>query len=85
MSDSQSNISVEASGMEARYQQAESLLQELSTNNLVLNDTLFPHWIENTDFFWYERATKLDKEPSVKIGKEFRLDRCKSSKQYNRL
>ena len=79
MNDSQSNISVEASDMEARYQQAQALLQGFCTKNLVQNDTLFPHWIESTDCFWYERATRLDKEPTVKIGKEFRLVDAKAA------
>ena len=79
MNDSQSNISVEASDMEARYQQAQALLQGFCTKNLVQNDTLFPHWIESTDCFWYERATRLGEEPTVKIGKEFRLVDAKAA------
>ena len=61
------------------YQRAQAVLQGLGTKSLVQNDTLFPHWIENTDYFWYERAIKIDKESTVKIGKEFRLVDAKAA------
>lgn len=51
--------------MEQRYQRAQALLQGLGSSKLVQNDSLFPHWIEDTDCFWYERTTTA--------GKEFRL------------
>ena len=59
--------------IEARYQQAQALIQGFTTQELVQNDTIFPTWIEGTDCFWYERAYKVGEEPSVKIGKEYRL------------
>ena len=51
--------------MEARYQRASKLLKGMYTSDLVQNDILFPHWIEQTDCFWYERA--------LKKGKQYRL------------
>ena len=48
-----------------RYEQAQSLMQGMLTNKIALNDAVFPHWIEDTDCFWYLRDTKE--------GKEFRL------------
>ena len=57
--------------MEQRYQRAQTLLQGLATDSLVQNDRLFPHWIENTDCFWYERATRLNINSQVKIGKQY--------------
>ena len=53
-----------------RYQQAEVLLQGVLSKDFVLNDAVFPHWINGSDFFWYLRRTKL--------GKEFRLVNAKS-------
>lgn len=59
--------------MTSRYQQAQTLLQGVGTKNIIQNDTLFPHWIEGSDCFWYERAIKRGVEPLIKIGKEYRL------------
>ena len=63
----------------SRYRQAQTLHQALGTKSLVQNDTLFPHWIGNTDCFWYERTTKQGREPTTKIGKEFRLVDAKAA------
>ncbi len=49
----------------ARYQRAEVLKQGFSNRRLVLNATLFPHWIGDTHQFWYKRETKT--------GKDYRL------------
>lgn len=49
----------------ARYEQAQSIMQGPHTNHTSLNDAVFPHWIENSQCFWYLRETKS--------GKEFRL------------
>lgn len=49
----------------SRYQRAQAILKGCATRSMVRNDTLFPHWIENSECFWYERATKQ--------GREFRL------------
>lgn len=73
--------------IEARYQRAQSILQGLGTNQLVQNDTLFPHWIDGTDCFWYERTLKHgnelpnqdDGESSIKLDKQYRLVNAKAS------
>lgn len=49
----------------ARYEQAQTILQGWQTNLLVKNDAVFPHWIDNSQCFWYTRQTEN--------GKEFRL------------
>ncbi|MDC0003305.1 S9 family peptidase [Porticoccaceae bacterium] len=54
-----------AQTMEARYQRANTLLQGVFTSKLVQNDILFPHWIAQSDCFWYVRA--------LKNGKHYRL------------
>lgn len=56
--------------MEARYQRAATIMQGVGTKNFVLNDTVFPQWIENTKSFWYERNERLE---SGIIGKQYRL------------
>ena len=48
-----------------RYKNAGDILQGTMTNTLVMNDGVFPHWINNSQSFWYIRTTKN--------GKEFRL------------
>ena len=55
-----------ANNLEAAYRRA-TLLQHASTdiNKIILNATLIPHWIGDTDLFWYRRQTKA--------GVEFRL------------
>ena len=55
----------------ARYKQAESIVQGLLSKQLVLNDAVFPHWIGDSDCFWYQRETNQ--------GKEFRLVDAKAA------
>ena len=54
-----------------RYKQAESIMQGLLTNRLIMNDAVFPHWIESHHCFWYIRE--------IREGKEFRLVNAKTS------
>ena len=49
----------------SHYQQAQAIAQGVLTKRLILNDAVFPHWIEGSDFFWYLRETRA--------GKEYRL------------
>ena len=49
----------------SRYQQAQALAQGVLTNQLVLNDAVFPHWIVGHDTFWYIRSTRQ--------GRQYRL------------
>ena len=51
--------------MLSRYEQAQHLLQGSVSNRVVLNDAVFPHWINNSNSFWYIRETHQ--------GKAFRL------------
>ena len=48
-----------------RYKLAQEIMQGSLTNSLVKNDTVFPHWVDSGDNFWYVRTTHG--------GKEFRL------------
>ena len=56
----------------SRYQQAQTLVQGVLSKQLVLNDAVFPHWISNSDYLWYERETRE--------GKEYRLVDAKTEK-----
>ena len=51
--------------MLSKYQRAKTLIQGIFTKNIAFNDRVYPIWIGNSDFFWYERH-------SCK-GKEYRL------------
>lgn len=60
--------------MAERYRRAQTLIQGYGTKSLVQNDSIFPHWIidtnnTSTNCFWYERGTRFGNQ----TGKEFRL------------
>ncbi|MDB9953559.1 S9 family peptidase [Porticoccaceae bacterium] len=72
--------------IQARYEQAQKIMQGMLTKELVMNAAVFPHWLVNTDktseeYFWYQRDTrygeassaKAGKASVTKTGKEFRL------------
>lgn len=60
-----------------RYQQAQAINQSLLSGRLVLNDAVFPHWIDDSTCFWYQRETRDEGKRKVGNrhgeGKEFRL------------
>ena len=49
----------------SRYEQAQHFLQGCFSSRVVLNDAVFPHWITNSNIFWYIQGTQQ--------GKAFRL------------
>ncbi len=49
----------------SRYEQAQTLLQGVLNTHLVKNETVYPHWIENSHCFWYLKDTEN--------GKQFRM------------
>ena len=59
-----------------RYQQAQAINQSLLSGRLVLNDAVFPHWIDDNACFWYQRETRDEGKRKVGNrhgeGKEFR-------------
>jgi len=59
----------------AKYEQAQILLQGLLSKRLVLNDAVFPHWIGDSDCFWYQRETLS--------GKEYRLVDAKAGSNHS--
>lgn len=42
----------------ARYERAQRLQAGIGTKNVAFNTTLFPHWIGDSDTFWYTRETQ---------------------------
>ena len=58
-----------------RYQRAQALYHSQFNKSLVFNTTLFPHWIEDTDCFWYRCG--LDNSG----GAEYRLVDAKAGTQ----
>lgn len=55
----------ETNNLEAGYQRAQTLLQGVWNRNIAFNTTLIPHWIADSQHFWYERE--------FREGREFRL------------
>ena len=51
--------------MQNRYQRAQSIMQGFKSKTIAFNTTVIPHWIDDTDYFWYARERQE--------GKEFRL------------
>ena len=49
----------------SRYEQAQTFLQGFLNTQLVKNEAVYPHWIENSHYFWYLKDTES--------GKQFRL------------
>lgn len=78
MNAEQPDISPGSTEMEVRYQRAQALMHGYRTESLIQNDRILPHWIEHTPYFWYVRTYKIDKEPSVSIGKQYRLVNAKA-------
>jgi dipeptidyl-peptidase 4 len=54
--------------MVEKYRRAEAIMQ--GAHKLVQNDKLCPYWIDDSDYFWYERTLRL---ASGETGKEYRL------------
>lgn len=57
--------------IEARYKRAEAFEHELRVQSMVLNASIYPNWIKDTDCFWYVRMIHTNTDCSV--GKQFRL------------
>lgn len=73
----------------SRYRLAQSIMQATPLKTPVLNDAVFPHWMDGYDCFWYRRDILIDEpssseqanEPSIKnseelstkVGKEYRF------------
>ena len=64
--------------LEARYQRAQDLRSGIFNQKLHFNDAVFPIWIKDSDCFWYERTTKIDKDDDTR-GKEYRLVDAKAA------
>ena len=59
-------------GILNQYKISKRLIEGYLSKDLVINDGVFSHWIENTDLFWYRHDTSQ--------GKEYRLVDALSAK-----
>lgn len=51
--------------MYSRYKVAQDMVETVTSDRVVSNDVVFAHWIDSSNFFWYEKKTKS--------GKQYRL------------
>ena len=61
----------------ARYRRAETLEHEIYNQSMVLNAQIAPHWIGDSDCFWYSR--KIRQTGAVDIATEYRLVNAKTA------
>ena len=59
--------------MLARYRRAEALEHAGFDESMVLNAQISPHWIGNSDCFWYRRSSRKSPESTAEIVTEYRL------------
>ena len=46
-------------GVLGRYRTAQKILDALMSKSAVINDSVLPHWIDDTDIFWYKRDLEI--------------------------
>lgn len=61
----------------ARYRRAEALDQEGWCRSMILNGVIAPHWIGDSDCFWYKRSIRKDADSAAEQGFEYRLVNAK--------
>lgn len=57
----------------SRYRRAESFEHEMCVESMVLNAQIYPHWIEDSHYFWYVRKCRKDDQKSGVATKEYRV------------
>ena len=70
MTQAKNGVFSDHQNMEDRYRRAAQMVQGMYNNKVVLNDIVFPHWIAESDYFWYERR--------LRDGKQYRLVAAKN-------
>ena len=65
-----SNQKITGESMQARYENAQKVLQGFISKKAAINTNVYPTWIGETDCFWYVR--------DLKGGKQFRLVNAKA-------
>ncbi len=63
----------------ARYRRAEAIDHEIYQQSMVLNSQIVPHWIGDSDCFWYSRKVRQASSPETIT--EYRLVNAKSATQ----
>ena len=59
--------------MLSRYQRAQAFEHEMRVPSMVLNAQIFPHWVGDSDCFWYIRMRRQGNGTAADIVKEYRL------------
>ena len=62
-----------AESMLSIYHRAEAMEHESFVESMVLNSTVFPHWIGDSQSFWYIRKRRHTESEEASIAKEYRL------------
>lgn len=57
----------EHKSIEERYQTAQDLIGGIAPEKLVLNDAVFPNWVDGGNYFWYVRYSKRCPQPKKVI------------------
>ena len=60
-----------------RYRRAEALEHETYGESMVLNAQIYPHWIGDSDCFWYSRSFRKNPDLAAQIATEYRLVNAK--------
>ena len=59
--------------MEERYKRASKIQKGVLNRSYVPNDILFPHWVGDTNCFWYERVVRDRQNTSTESRVEYRM------------
>ncbi|MCT2531954.1 DPP IV N-terminal domain-containing protein [SAR92 clade bacterium H231] len=74
MDDHDKNVNVsDEQSVASRYQRAEAFEHEVYTESMVLNAQIFPHWVDDSHYFWYVRKSRNNDKTTTEVFKEFRL------------
>ena len=79
MTNTQKNTTTESQSILARYHRAEALEHEPHNQSMVFNAKIYPHWIGDSNCFWYIRENRQQGVIKTGAAKEFRLVNAETS------
>ena len=80
MTDNPSNTHIpDDQSMLARYRRAEALEHASYNESMVLNAQITPHWIDDSDCFWYSRSSRKNSDPAADINQAYRMVNAKTA------
>lgn len=71
--------SATSNAMLVRYRRAEALELATLDESMVLNAQIMPHWIGESDCFWYSRSARRNPDSTENLSTEYRLVNAKTS------